>query len=213
MKKHILLTTTAMLLSAMALKANADSNSAKLTMSVDIRKPLNITEKQHLGFGTILANGTKSKVIVTPQGELGEGSNATMLSTGSFKNYFEGADGSILPIAGSFNEAIFNIDINHGGADSEALNAILSVSFADEAVTLMSDSLGDQECGTVTDLLPDFTPSQDGNIELHIGGTFTMNDELSTDIGHPCFGSTTLTIVFDDENYSKLMNSTYGNSQ
>ena len=200
MKKHILLTTTAMLLSAVALKANADSNSATLDIRAMFLPPFEITEEQYLGFGVILANGPDKTVIVTTDGKLDPASTATMMSTASFTNY---SNDYILGVGvGSFNEALFRINLGAfevtEDTPEDELNTVLSVNFADTSVDLISVTDGKSKCGTVNSYTTRFKPSTDGKVTLHIGGTFTTND-LNINESHTCTGTTTVTIVLDAE--------------
>ncbi len=201
MKKHILLTTTAMLLSAMALKANADSNSATLDIYVAVAAPFEITQEQYLGFGLILAGEKDKTVIVTPDGKLGEGSTATVLSKASFTNYYN--DGSSVE-AGSFNEGLFKIKSPEfsGEQNEDVLNAAFIVNFAPTSVDMIDPESG-LKCGTVSAFTPRLKPAAEGEAYLHIGGTFTT-DKMSQEAG--CHGETTITIVYNDDYVESTVN-------
>ena len=193
MKKHILLTTTAMLLSAVALKANADSNSATLDIYVDVLAPFEITQEQYLGFGIILAGEKDKTVIVTPDGKLGEGSTATVLSKASFTNYHDNSSS----ITGSFNEGLFKIKNPEFSVqqNEDKLNAGMIVIFAPTSVDMID--LGSVlKCGTVSAFTPRFKPAAEDYVYLHIGGTFTT-DKMSQ--AARCHGETTITIVYNED--------------
>ncbi len=193
MKKHILLTTTAMLLSAVALKANADSNSATLDIRAMFLPPFEIIKEQYLGFGIILESEAGRKVIVTTDGKLGEGSTATMMSTASLANQM--VEGH----TGSFNEAVFRIKGGFTGftvEDEDDLNAAISVNFADPSVELKS-LYQNKTCGTVTGFTKRIETTDNNELLLHIGGTLTTAT-LGTGTNHGCFGQTTITLVLDD---------------
>ena len=195
MKKYILLSVMATLLSSVAIKAKADSNSATLNMMIVMMKPFEIIKEQYLGFGIILETEAGRKVIVTPDGKLGEGSTATMMSTASLANQM--TEGHF----GSFNEALFRIKgIQLGSVDSKDLP--ISVNFANTSVELKSLDQN-KTCGTVTDFTKRIETTDNNELLLHIGGTLTTAT-LGTGTNHGCFGQTTITLVFDDEGFSKL---------
>ena len=195
MKKHILLTTTAMLLSAVALKANADSNSAQLDIRAMFLPPFEIETEHYLNFGIILNSGPNKTVIVTTDGKLGEGSTATMLSTAR-TNRSEVSNMEY--IGGSFNEGLFRVKT--GGlnvapdADESMLNVGVLVNFSDTSVDLKN---GSTKCGTVSNFTTRLKPSGNENeVLLHIGGTFTTSDIT---VSRACAGSTTVTLVLNDD--------------
>ena len=199
MKKHILLTTTAMLLSAITLNANADSNSAQLHIEVDMVEPFEIIREKYLGFGKVLASGPNKTVIVTTDGKLDPKSTATMMSKASHVNYSYEDNGNYTMHGDSFNEAVFRIKGSSISSLSEdTLNVLFLINFADTTVNLMSDygMEGGKKCGTVSDFTTHAEISSDGDALLHIGGTFTTSEfsESST-----CYGETTISIVFNDE--------------
>ncbi len=207
MKKHILLTTTAMLLSAITLNANADSNSATLEIYVDVMAPFEITQEQYLGFGKILAGEKDKTVIVTPDGKLGEGSTATVLSKASFTNYYNNRSGTAL---GSFNEGLFKIKNPEfsGALNEDVLNAGFIVNFAPTSVDMIAQESG-LKCGTVSAFTPRFKPAAEGELYLHIGGTFTT-DKMSQ--GASCHGATTITIVLNEDYLESTVNDIINNN-
>ncbi len=194
MKKNILLTTTAMLLSAITLNANADSNSAQLHIEVNMVEPFEIIREKYLGFGKVLASGPNKTVIVTTDGKLDPNSTATMLSKATYQNYSDKNE----PGSGSFNEGLFQIknpDLTITEDDEEYLNAAFKVNFAHAEVNLV-DSTNGTTCGTVSDFTTRFKPSAEGEMHLHVGGTFTT--VKMTQEAH-CSGQTTVTIVLNED--------------
>lgn len=193
MKKRILLATTAMLLSAIATKVNADSNSAILNMMVLMMKPFEITTESPLGFGMILETEAGRKVIVTPDGKLGEGSTATMLSTAKISG-----NGEIF----SFSEAVFRIKGSLAemaiGKEEDTINAAISVNFNDTSVELTDNNNPNKICGTVSDFTTRFKTADNSELLLHVGGTLTTEDLRENGLTG-CSGNTTITIVFNDE--------------
>lgn len=200
MKKHILLALLSVFLSAPIMKANADSNSAILNMFVVMMEPFEITKEKYLGFGMILEAEAGRKVIVTPDGKLGEGSTATMMSTASLANQM-----TTEAHVGSFNEAVFRIKGGFSEVvrqwDTDLLNAGILVNFADTSVELKS-LYQSKTCGTVTDFTKHIETADNNELILHIGGTLTTAT-LGTGTNHGCFGSTTVTLVINDEIFSQ----------
>ncbi len=208
MKKHILLTTTAMLLSAITLNANADSNSAQLEVKAMFVKPMELISEKYLGFGMILAGEAEKTVIVTTDGKLGDGSDATMISKASYKNYGESRIAH-----GSFNEGVIRakgfLDDNFDGAsfitlDEEALNLLASISISDKALELKSQT-DSTTCGTVTDF--DTKLTIEGNdVLIHIGGKLTTADLRGASRTLQCRGYTTVTFVYNEEKIATVQN-------
>ncbi len=201
MKKHILLTTTAMLLSAITLKANADSNSAHLNIDALFVKPMELVTENNLKFGMILADEGGKTVIVTPNGDLGETSTATMISKASYKNSYQG----------SFNEAQIRLkgflNEDYDGADffepnEENMNMVYTATFDNNEVELKSNTES-ITCGTVTDFTIKYTAEDDDAI-LHVGGTLTTADLRGQTRSLMCHGSTTVTIVVNEETMKSL---------
>ncbi len=196
MKKHILLTTMAMLLSATAINANAGSNSATLEMTVSVLAPVEIIKKQYLGFGVVLAGEEGETVIVTTDGKLDPKSTATMMLKATYQNY---GDGESYPgtAHGSLNEGLFQIkhpDITTE-YDEESLNLLYKVNFAQNEVNLVDAATG-TTCGSVSGFDARFTPSAEGEMHLHVGGTFTTAKMSKS---ATCQGETTVTIVLNEE--------------
>ena len=200
MKKHILLTTTAMLLSAVALNANADSNSAQLEVEAMFVKPFQLASEQYLGFGMILADGGNKTVVVKPDGSLGEDTDATMISKASFQNYGNGTTSN-----GSLNEGIIRakgiLDDDYDGSyfptpNEETLNALLSISFSDTSLELKSNT-DSVTCGTVTDFTTNITVENNDAL-IHVGGKLTTANLTGASRTLVCNAYTTVTVVFND---------------
>ncbi len=198
MKKHILLTTTAMLLSAITLNANAEpSNTATLDIYTMFVKPMELIQDQYLGFGIILADEGGKKVVVEPDGSLGEETDATMMYTKKHTNFID----ANLTQMNSLNEGIirakgFLNDIwgNFGITD---FNNFLSINL-DQTVILRD--IGDEPCGTVTALTPNITADEEnGDLLIHIGGTLTTEKLSGIARSYLCGGSTTVTVVINDK--------------
>ena len=209
MKKNILLTTTAMLLSAITLNANADSNSATLMVNASFVKPFQLASEQYLGFGLILADEGGKKVVVTTDGKLGAGSDATMMSTASFKNYSD----SVVAYS-SFNEGLIRakgfLDNDYDGTfvfpiNDDVANLIASVSFSDTSLDLKSQT-DSVTCGTVTGFNSKITIEGE-DLLIHVGGTLTTANLSGQSRSVVCVGYTTVTLVYNDENFANAMNS------
>ena len=208
MKKYILLTTTAMLLSAVALKANADSNSAQLEIKAVFTKPMELMKEQYLGFGRILADEGKKRVVVKPNGELDEANTtATMLSVATYVNYGEDYynDGSlnegIIRAKGFLNDSMYGDDPDL--IDEQFLNSMLVVDIPAQPIKLTS---GNIDCGTVSNFIPHIT-RDNKDVLIHIGGTLETEDlsEISDSIS--CQGNTTVTVIYNDEFMKNMGNS------
>ena len=213
MKKTLLLATTAMLLSTVAMNTNAASNSAELVIHAQFIKPMELISEQYLGFGLILADGGGKTVIVKNDGTLDPTSTATMISTASFTNY------SDTRIAyASLNEGLIRSKgamLNSNADQTEfiditedAVNVLYKLNFSDETVEL-TDYDGNA-CGTVSDFNYRFTIDGD-DVLAHIGGTLTTAN-LSTITGTAnCFGHTTVTTVMNEDNFAAIQNSAMQN--
>ena len=208
MKKTLLLATTAMLLSTVAMNTNAASNSAELQIHAQFLKPMELISEQYLGFGAILADEGGKTVIVKNDGTLDPTSTATMMSTASFTNY---SDGKIS--YASLNEGLIRskgalLDSNADQTEfiditEDAANALLKVNFSDETVELTDfDGIA---CGTVSDF--NYRLTFDGDdILVHVGGTLTTADLSGITGTTTCFGYTTLTAVYNEDNFAAAQN-------
>ena len=208
MKKYILLTTTAMLLSAITLNANAGSNSAELDIQAMFVKPIELIREQYLGFGMILADEGGKKVVVTTDGGVGEDTDATMMSTTTFTNYAGTSEAY-----GSFNEGIIRLkgfmqedydNVSFLTPNDENLSMIFSANLTNTPVELRSN-IDSTLCGTVTNFNTKFTVEGNDAI-LHIGGTLNtanLNGQTRTVF---CRGYTTVTIVINEENFAAYQN-------
>ena len=207
MKKHILLTTTAMLLSAITLNANADSNSAQLEVQAMFVKPFQLASEQYLGFGMILAGEANKTVIIKNDGTLDPSSTATILSKASYENDDNGSlNEGVIRIKGALN----NDDIDGTGQYSlpiteDSLKLLYSVNISDQELELKSltDSV---TCGTVTGFNTNMT-AENNDMLIHVGGTLTTANLSGTTQSLVCKGYTTVTIVLNEENLSNVMNS------
>ena len=215
MKKHILLTTTAMLLSAIATNTNAASNSAELDIEAFFVRPFEITKEQYLGFGVILADEGGKKVVVKADGSLGEDTSATMMSSATFKNYGDSTNDFLY---GSFNEGLFRVNgllsDDYDGTMSipqneTALNLFISVNFNTPSVDLTSNKES-IKCGTVSDFTTNLTLN-DEDVLIHVGGTLTTANLKGTTRSLRCSGSATLTIIFNEDVFAAAQNGATGN--
>ena len=210
MKKHILLTTTAMLLSAMAMNANAESsNSAQLQVHAFFIKPIELISEQYLGFGVVLADEGGKTVIVKNDGTLDSNSTATVMSKATYTN-----NGN-----GSFNEGIIRakgfIDDDMDGtassfpsiADEEVLNLLASVDISPKEIELKSQT-DTVTCGTVTGFNTNIT-AENNDMLIHVGGTLTTANLSGQSRSLVCNGYTTVTLVYNEENFANVMNSQY----
>ena len=186
MKKHILLTTTAMLLSAISLKANAGSNSVQINMQVAIREPFHIITNDHISFGIVLGDEPGKTVIVTTDGKLAPESTAALLSQKNSDIGFPLHEGKLI-----IKNSVFK---DLAGMSEDELNAYFSVVGLDGTSVNMMDTTS--LCGTVSDFTTRFKHSAEGEVTLHIGGTFTTSDVIGA---KSCDGYTTATIVLNDE--------------
>ena len=208
MKKHILLTTTAMLLSAVAMNTNAASNSAELEISASFMKPFEFLREQYLGFGMILADEGGKTVIVKNDGTLDPTSTATMMSTSSFTNY-SNAGFTI----GSLNEGLIRakgfLTNSSGGLsfvdlDEGAINALATISFSNETVEL-KDNDGNT-CGTVSGL--NYKLTKDGeDVLINVGVKLTTADLRGITGTIECDAYTTVTVVLNENNFAAAQNS------
>lgn len=200
MKKHILLTTTAMLLSAVAMKTNAEpTNTAALKVNATFVNPLEMLSEKYLGFGIILADEGGKKVVVTPKGELGEGSDATMMSTASYANYYKnGSYGNVgMGFSGSFNAGLVRVK-NAGiiSGDYE-FSDIAKVTLSSETLELMTYD-GSTVCGVVDDFKTEASMEGDDGL-IYVGGTLTTADLSNATSTVGCTGIITLTLVLDGD--------------
>ena len=204
MKKTLLLGVAASMLSFSAMNVNAEtttpSNTATLDMRVSVVPPFEIIKKQYLGFGAVLAGEEGKTVIVTTDGKLDPLSTATMMSEVKIKNYRDSGD----VLYGSLNEGLFQIKSSmiKSEYDEETLNLLYKVNFAQNQVNLVDTDTG-TTCGSVSGFDARFTPSAEGEMHLHIGGTFTTA-KMSAQAY--CQGQTTVTIVIN-EDYMNLVSS------
>ena len=197
MKKTLLLATTAMLLSTVAMNTNAASNSATLHIGALFVKPMELISEQYLGFGMILADEGGKTVVVTSDGVLDEASTtATMISTATYNT---GPEGSLMEgvirLKGFLNE-----DYDGYGflvPTGENMDLVYTASFSDTEVELKSntDSL---TCGTVNNFTTKYTADGDDAI-LHIGGKLTTADLRGQTRSLMCNGSTTVTVIVNED--------------
>ena len=197
MKKHILLNTTAMLLSIVAMNTKAASNSAELEIIAEFLKPMELISEQYLGFGVMLADEGGKTVIVKNDGTLDPTSTATMISKTSFEN----------DDTGSLNQGLIRnkgvlVGTHWKEVTNDNVNLVIDTVFSHTEVELTD---GDISCGTVSDLNTRLTV--DGNdVLIHVGGTFTTAD-LSTIVETAsCYGSVTVTQVLNPETLSAMKN-------
>ena len=190
MKKHILLTTTAMLLSAMALNANAETTTPSNTTQLDIKavliSPMEFEKITPLNFGVVLVGEKGETVIVTADGDLDARSTATLLySGGAASTAYDVTEGRIKLK-----------DIDHLFSDAEAWQTDLSVVIDETPVDLMSYE-GSIHCGSVEGFNTKLT-QVDRDVIIHIGGTFTTADLGNRrDSQLSCVGSKTVTILLN----------------
>ena len=206
MKKHILLTTTAMLLSAITLNANAEpSNSAQLRVSATFVKPLELISEKYLGFGMILADEGGKTVIVKTDGTLDSNSTATMMSTASFTNNESASfNEGIIRVVGGIIDDIDGEASEFVNVNEETLNYLISINISDKQLELKSktDSV---TCGTVTDFNSKITVEGEDAL-IHVGGTLTTANLSGQSRSLLCDGYTTVTIVHNEENFANIMN-------
>lgn len=200
MKKTLLLATTAMLLSTVAMNTNAASNSAELEIHAFFINPLEMVSEQYLGFGTILADEGGKTVVVTSDGELGAGTTATMMSTGEWTNYGN------TTTYGSLNEGLIrvkNVSEIYYNDPMYTIADMMNISFSDETVEL-TDYEGNA-CGTVSNFTTDASIEGDDAF-IHVGGTLTTADLSGTTSSTACFGYTTVTFVLNDDTFAAIQN-------
>ncbi len=213
MKKTLLLGVAASMLSFSAMNVNAEaipskpSNTAKLEVLVGFVKPFEMASEKYLGFGMILADEGGKKVVVTTKGELGEGSDATMMSTASFANYYNnGSYGNVfMGAAGSFNTGLVRIKNlwGDGAGDYEVLD-LVKVTLSHESVDLIA-----QDDSTVCGVVDAFETevSMEGNDALiHVGGRLTTEDMRHVTSMEFCYADITVTVVFDGDVFTDIQN-------
>ena len=207
MKKHILLTTTAMLLSAITLNANADSNSTQLEVQAVFVKPMELISEKYLGFGTLLAGEANKTVIIKNDGTLDSSSTATILSKASYENDDNGSlNEGVIRIKGALN----NDDIDGTGEDflpitEDAMKLIFAVDISPKEIELKSQT-DSVTCGTVTGFNTNMT-AENNDMLIHVGGTLTTENLSGATRALVCKGYTTVTLVINEDNYANVMNS------
>lgn len=203
-----------MILSAVAMNTNAEttpSNTANLEIRAEFLKPMNLINEQYLGFGAILADEGNKTVIVKADGSFDDSSSATMMSKKSFTNYATSGRTAL----GSLNEGVIRakgfLNDERDGYDPmssytpEVLNYLVSVNISDTSVELKNytDSI---TCGTVSAFTTNIT--KEGNDALiHVGGTLTTADLSGTGSSLQCRGHTTITLVYNEDNFAAYQNS------
>ncbi len=195
MKKYILLTTTAMLLSAVAMKTNAEpSNSTTLNITASFFKPMELIREQNLGFGIILADEGGKTVIVKTNGALDSQSTATMMSTASYTQYSNGG-----PNFGYFSEGLIRAKGLINNNNEEGIENLFTINLSTPSIKLVGGDNGTTECGTVDEFTTRITKEGD-DVLFHVGGTLTTAKLTEfTDIMIHCQGSVTATIIINEE--------------
>ena len=197
MKKTLLLGVAASMLSFSAMNVNAEttpSNTAELELRATFVNPLEMLSEKYLGFGVILADEGGKKVVVTPKGELGEGSDATMMSTASYANYYKDGQSTDMSFTGALNAGLVRVK-NISGYDYGV--EVIKVTLSDESVDLiaMDDST---VCGVVDAFETEVSVEGDDAL-IHVGGRLTTADLSHTTSKTECYSKITLTLVLDGD--------------
>ncbi len=201
MKKNILLTTTAMLLSAITLNANADSNSVNLEVGAMFVAPFEMVAEQYLGFGVILADEGGKKVVVDTTGALDEGqTTATMMSTASFHSYENHGD-SVEMYLGSLNEGL--IRVKNILADNFSKTPDIYMINVNDNEPIELTVRGGIKCGVVGGW--DAKVEEAGNdLLIHVGGTLETADLRGQNTMLACSGAATVTLVINEDTLTDL---------
>ena len=202
MKKHILLTTTAMLLSAITLNANAEpSNSVRLQVGASFIAPFEMVAEQYLGFGVILADEGGKKVVVDTTGALDEGqTTATMMSTASFHSYENHGDGEAMYL-GSLNEGL--IRVKNILADNFSKTPDIYMINVNDNEPIELTVRGGIKCGVVSGWNAEVEEA--GNdLLIHVGGTLETADLRGQNTMLACSGAATVTLVINEDTLTDL---------
>lgn len=202
MKKTLLLATTAMLLSAMAMNANAEpSNSVNLQVGASFVAPFEMVAEQYLGFGVILANDEGEKVVVKTDGTLDEGqTTATMMSTASFHSYENHGDSEEMYI-GTLNEGLIRVK-NILADDFFKTPDIYMINVNDNEPIELTVR-GGIKCGVVSGWNTEVEEAGD-DLLIHVGGTLETADLRGQNTKLNCSGAATVTLVINEDTLTDL---------